>query len=92
MFNDRLMSPVERVTMAFMPSGVMSMLSVKNRFLNMHESKLGKYNVWFYLFKVVSCATGQSLYKMCVCVKSFFNRMGRRAGSLQPGSFVFRVF
>lgn len=52
MFSDRLMSPVERVTMAFMPSGVMSMLSVKNheqnRFLNIYECMLGKHNVWFY--------------------------------------------
>lgn len=60
MFSDRLMSPVERVTMAFMPSGVMSMLSVKqNRLLNIYESMLGKHNVQFYLLKVVGAVLCQ---------------------------------
>ncbi len=71
--------------MAFMPSGVMSMLSVKNRFLNMHESKLGKNNVWFYLFKDVSCARGQSPYKMRVCVKSFLIKCAVGLGHFSQG-------
>lgn len=74
MFNDLLMSPVERVTMAFMPSGVMSMLSVKKAgtkpILNIYECMLGIDIVWFYWFKVVSA--WQSWEKTeCLCVKGF---------------------
>lgn len=88
MFSDRLISPVERVTMAFMPSGVMSMLpdkdSAQNRFCNIYEFTLARHIVCFW----VVGARGQSGCEMCLCVKGF--SIEWFAG--QPASVVFRVF
>lgn len=48
MFNDRLMSPVDRVTIAFMPSGVMSTLTETHRTKKRLKYSGGRFHIQQY--------------------------------------------